>query len=102
MKRLPRCHAFTLIELLVVIAIIALLIALLMPSLGNAKFEARLVQCGSNLREIGIGAMVFGQNHEVLAFGVEKGALRFEHVQEFQFSTSVTQVRGFKGFLGKR
>lgn len=44
-------HGFTLIELLVVIAIIALLLAILMPSLKKVKQLARGVVCNSNLRQ---------------------------------------------------
>jgi prepilin-type N-terminal cleavage/methylation domain-containing protein len=50
-----RKSSFTLIELLVVVAIIAVLIALLMPALGQARQMARLIQCQSLLTNIGKG-----------------------------------------------
>lgn len=52
-----RRRAFTLLELLVVIAVITLLMALVMPSLKRARYEAKLLTCRSNLRQIGVAVI---------------------------------------------
>jgi prepilin-type N-terminal cleavage/methylation domain-containing protein/prepilin-type processing-associated H-X9-DG protein len=54
---------FTLIELLVVISIIALLMAILMPSLGRARQQARSVACRMNLRQWGVGATGYAHDN---------------------------------------
>ena len=52
-------RGFTLVELLVVIAIIAILMAILIPVLRNAKERAREVICKSNLRNIGLVVLMY-------------------------------------------
>ncbi len=51
--------AFTLIELLVVISIISILIAILLPALGSARSSARMLQCGTNLRQMYLGIRMY-------------------------------------------
>ena len=54
---------FTLIELLVVISIVALLVAILLPALGEARERARITVCGTNMRQVGIGAGLYGSDN---------------------------------------
>ena len=66
MRRLVyrRPLGFTLIELMVVIGIIALLVAMLLPTLGRAREEANRAACAANLRNIGQTAHNFAVEHK--------------------------------------
>jgi len=83
-------RAFTLIELLVVMVVIAILVGLLLPALGRARQEARMTQCRSNLRQVGLAMMMYAVDNRGFAPTVysaywpsrEGGAMIYERVPE--------------------
>jgi prepilin-type processing-associated H-X9-DG protein/prepilin-type N-terminal cleavage/methylation domain-containing protein len=62
-----RSKAFTLVELLVVIAIIAMLLAVLMPSLNRARELGRSITCRTNLKNMGMAFNLYSnENNEIM------------------------------------
>jgi len=64
MQKMSSKRGFTLIELLVVVAIISILAAILFPVFARARENARRAGCMSNLKQMGLGFMMYVQDYD--------------------------------------
>jgi len=83
-SNMPR-KAFTLVELLVVISIIAMLLAVLMPSLQKAREQAKMLICKNNSRQVGLAFVLYAESnngrHAPQADNADIGSLSWDSAQ---------------------
>ena len=85
-RKKPRTRGFTLIELLVVISIIAILIALLLPALAQARSLALQIECASNMRQDGIAMSEYANEY--------RGMYPLSNTADWPFGTYAGYISG--------
>jgi prepilin-type N-terminal cleavage/methylation domain-containing protein/prepilin-type processing-associated H-X9-DG protein len=90
-------RAFTIIELMVTVAIIALLMAILMPSLAEARKEARAVQCATNLKHVGTSVAIYQTrfNCYPVSYAYLDSKGRFDISEQGQVPSKVGPEKGY-------
>ena len=83
-----KTKAFTLIELLVVIAIIAVLMAILMPSLRLAKDQANAIRCVSNIRALTLSWLLYKDDYDAKMVGGHVGGIQDNNLLDWVDSPS--------------
>jgi prepilin-type N-terminal cleavage/methylation domain-containing protein/prepilin-type processing-associated H-X9-DG protein len=76
---------FTLVELLVVIGVIALLLAVLLPSLARAREQAKAAACLSNVKQLATALNMYANDHQIFIFyggpGFDRKALLYPYLR---------------------
>jgi prepilin-type N-terminal cleavage/methylation domain-containing protein/prepilin-type processing-associated H-X9-DG protein len=99
--RAPHRRSFTLIELLVVVAIVALLLAVLAPTLSRARAQSKLSVCLSNLHEIGLGIQAYAlQHNDAIPRGPAEPLPYFPNQGWDEWATNQVWIGGLKAAQG--